>query len=66
MNPNATRLWPHSRSALALLLALLGMLGPFSIDTYLPAFDGIARAILRRRRCSCNRPCRPICSASRS
>ncbi len=43
MNPNAARLWPHSRSALALLLALLGMLGPFSIDTYLPAFDGIAR-----------------------
>ncbi|MEP6557613.1 MAG: multidrug effflux MFS transporter [Burkholderiales bacterium] len=43
MNPNASSLWPHSRSALALLLALLGMLGPFSIDTYLPAFDGIAR-----------------------
>ncbi len=43
MNPNAAQLWRHSRSGLALLLALLGMLGPFSIDTYLPAFDGIAR-----------------------
>ena len=27
------------------LLAVLGMLGPFSIDTYLPAFTGIANAI---------------------
>ena len=27
------------------LLACLGMLGPFSIDTYLPAFTGIAQAI---------------------
>jgi DHA1 family bicyclomycin/chloramphenicol resistance-like MFS transporter len=27
------------------LLALLSMLGPFSIDTYLPAFTGIARSI---------------------
>ena len=30
---------------LAALLACLGMLGPFSIDTYLPAFNGIASAI---------------------
>jgi DHA1 family bicyclomycin/chloramphenicol resistance-like MFS transporter len=30
---------------LAVLLAALGMLGPFSIDTYLPAFSGIARSI---------------------
>ena len=28
-----------------MLLAGLGMLGPFSIDTYLPAFDGIARTL---------------------
>ena len=28
-----------------MLLACLGMLGPFSIDTYLPAFTGIAQAI---------------------
>jgi MFS family permease len=27
------------------LLALLGMLGPFSIDTYIPAFSGIAAAL---------------------
>ena len=27
------------------MLALLGMLGPFSIDTYLPAFDGIAASL---------------------
>ncbi len=28
-----------------MLLACLGMLGPFAIDTYLPAFAGIARSI---------------------
>ena len=30
---------------MAVLLALLGMLGPFSIDTYIPAFSGIARSL---------------------
>ena len=45
MNPNADQLWRAPRWALAVLLALLGMLGPFSIDTYLPAFSGIARAL---------------------
>ncbi|MDH4289706.1 MAG: Bcr/CflA family drug resistance efflux transporter, partial [Aquincola sp.] len=45
MNPDATRLWRGARWTLALLLAGLGMLGPFSIDTYLPAFDGIARTL---------------------
>lgn len=45
MNPNADQLWRAPRWALAALLALLGMLGPFSIDTYLPAFSGIARAL---------------------
>jgi DHA1 family bicyclomycin/chloramphenicol resistance-like MFS transporter len=44
MHPQAARLWPHPRWMLAVLLASLGMLGPFSIDTYLPAFDGIARS----------------------
>ena len=44
-NPNASTLWPGPRWTLALLLACLGMLGPFSIDTYLPAFAGIARSI---------------------
>ena len=45
MNPNANQLWPGPRWALAVLLALLGMLGPFSIDTYLPAFSGIAASL---------------------
>jgi MFS transporter, DHA1 family, multidrug resistance protein len=45
MNPDAQKIWPGPRWSLALLLACLGMLGPFSVDTYLPAFDGIARAL---------------------
>lgn len=38
-------LWAGPKWALAVLLAVLGMLGPFSIDTYLPAFAGIATAL---------------------
>lgn len=34
--------WPGRRWTLALLLACLGMIGPFAIDTYLPAFGAIA------------------------
>ena len=45
MNPDARTLWPGPRWTLALLLACLGMLGPFSIDTYLPAFSGIAASL---------------------
>ena len=45
MNPNAQQLWRHPRWALAALLACLGSLGPFSIDTYLPAFSGIAQSL---------------------
>jgi DHA1 family bicyclomycin/chloramphenicol resistance-like MFS transporter len=45
MNPEAKLLWPGPRWTLALLLACLGMLGPFSIDTYLPAFAGIAATL---------------------
>ncbi|RZI66777.1 MAG: Bcr/CflA family efflux MFS transporter [Variovorax sp.] len=45
MNPDAQTLWKAPRWALAVLLAVLGMLGPFSIDTYIPAFSGIARSI---------------------
>jgi DHA1 family bicyclomycin/chloramphenicol resistance-like MFS transporter len=45
VNPEADQLWRAPRWALAVLLALLGMLGPFSIDTYIPAFSGIARAL---------------------
>lgn len=45
MNPNAHQLWRAPRWALAALLAVLGMLGPFSIDTYMPAFSGIAHSL---------------------
>ena len=45
MNPDASSLWRGPRWALALMLAGLGTIGPFSIDTYLPAFDGIARTL---------------------
>lgn len=45
MNPDASTLWRGPRWSLAALLACLGMLGPFSIDTYLPAFTGIARSL---------------------
>ena len=45
MNPDAQKLWSAPRWALAVLLAVLGMLGPFSIDTYLPAFSGIASSL---------------------
>lgn len=42
MNPDAHRLWQSPAWMLSVLLAALGMLGPFAIDTYLPAFAGIA------------------------
>ncbi|MDO8443720.1 MAG: multidrug effflux MFS transporter [Candidatus Azambacteria bacterium] len=45
MNPDAKQLWRAPRWALAVLLAVLGMLGPFSIDTYIPAFSGIAQSL---------------------
>ena len=45
MNPDAQHLWRGPRWALAVLLATLGMLGPFSIDTYIPAFAGIANSL---------------------
>jgi len=45
MNPDAQKLWSAPRWALAVLLAVLGMLGPFSIDTYMPAFSGIASSL---------------------
>jgi MFS transporter, DHA1 family, multidrug resistance protein len=45
MNPDAQTLWRGPRWTLAVLLACLGMLGPFSIDTYLPAFAGIATSL---------------------
>ncbi len=45
MNPDAHKLWMAPQWAFAILLALLGMLGPFSIDTYIPAFSGIAQSL---------------------
>jgi DHA1 family bicyclomycin/chloramphenicol resistance-like MFS transporter len=45
MNPDAAILWRRPRWALAALLACLGMLGAFSIDTYIPAFAGIAKSL---------------------
>lgn len=45
MNPDAATLWRRPRWLLALLLAGLGTIGPFSIDTYLPAFAGIAQSL---------------------
>jgi len=45
LNPDAKQLWLAPRWALAVLLATLGMLGPFSIDTYIPAFAGIASSL---------------------
>ena len=45
MSPNADQLWRGPRWALAALLAVLGMLGTFSIDTYIPAFAGIAQSL---------------------
>jgi MFS transporter, DHA1 family, multidrug resistance protein len=45
MHPEADTLWRGPRWALALLLACLGMLGPFAIDTYLPAFGSMGQAL---------------------
>ena len=45
MNPDAAKLRTAPRWALAILLAVLGMLGPFSIDTYIPAFSAIAQSL---------------------
>jgi len=45
MNPDAKQLWHAPYWALAALLAVLGMLGPFSIDTYIPAFSGIGQSL---------------------
>ncbi|MBN9330831.1 MAG: Bcr/CflA family drug resistance efflux transporter [Comamonas sp. SCN 67-35] len=45
MHSNAPVTWRGPRWVLSVLLALLGMLGPFAIDTYLPAFSAIARGL---------------------
>jgi len=45
MTPNPQSLGRMPQWAFAVLLAVLGMLGPFSIDTYLPAFASIAATL---------------------
>jgi len=45
VNPDSSTLWRAPRWAFAALLSLLGMVGPFAVDTYLPAFAGIARSL---------------------
>ena len=45
IKPDALHLWRGPRWALSLLLAMLSMIGPFAVDTYLPAFEGMARAL---------------------
>ena len=45
MNLAESSPWRGRRWTLALLLACLGMLGPFAIDAYLPAFAGIAASV---------------------
>ena len=45
MHPHADTLWRLPQWTFAVLLAVLGMLGPFSIDTYIPAFSGIAASL---------------------
>ncbi len=45
MHPQAQHLWRAPQWAFAVLLALLGMLGPFSIDTYIPAFAEMGRSL---------------------
>jgi DHA1 family bicyclomycin/chloramphenicol resistance-like MFS transporter len=45
MNPDAKSLWLLPQWTFSVLLAVLGMLGPFSIDTYLPAFADIAASL---------------------
>lgn len=42
---SAPAAWRGARWKLALLLACLGMVGPFAVDTYLPAFAGIGAAL---------------------
>jgi len=45
LHPEAHLLWRGRRWTLALLLATLSSMGPFAIDTYLPAFAGIEASL---------------------
>ena len=63
---NAERECGHrARGSLAALLAALAMLGPFSVDMYLPAFPAIGREFDASAMHS-NKRFPPICSLSRS
>jgi len=42
-DPSHPAAWSAPRWLIALILAMLAMLGPFTIDTYIPAFAGIAQ-----------------------
>ena len=44
-NRPASKKQPSTRGGLAFLLAALAMLGPFSVDTYLPAFPAIEASL---------------------
>ncbi len=45
MHPDAQNSWKLPMWMLAILLAMLSMLGPFSIDTYIPAFAAIGQSL---------------------
>ncbi len=45
MHPDAHRLWRAPRWTFAVLLAALAVLGPLSVDAYLPAFSGISQSL---------------------
>ena len=45
VRPELTTIAPPHRLSLAIILAALAMLGPFSIDAYLPAFPEIAESL---------------------
>ena len=45
MNPDASHLWRAPRWTFAVLLAALGVMGPLSVDGYLPAFSGISQTL---------------------
>jgi DHA1 family bicyclomycin/chloramphenicol resistance-like MFS transporter len=45
MNPHSAHVRKAPAWALSLPIACIGMLGPFAIDTYLPAFAGIRAAL---------------------
>jgi MFS transporter, DHA1 family, multidrug resistance protein len=45
MTSEVLKQWRGPRWLLSLLLAALSMIGPFAVDTYLPAFDGMTQSL---------------------